>query len=553
MRNYSNKVIGELASELCSGLKRLRRGYVDAAEELIKELDPEKEYPYEFLVFRLTGYRPKGPGFSRCVLDGDSLRSDLLHLILDVSESFELKTSDYAEKVFDTSSLAKYFDVSTKTIQRWRKRGLPARRFIFPDEKLRIGFLESSVRWFHERHKRAIQRSSKFSQMTEQERWEIIRKARRMAKSTGSTLSDIARRIAARSGRSVETIRYTIRRYDNEEPENRIFSDSSEPLGDQEKWYIFRSFLDGVSVPALAKQYNRTRGSIYRIVNEMRAAQLMERPISYIYHESFDDPEQEKEILDETSLGSSSGGKTKTVSAPSGLPPYLKSLYEIPLLSADGEKFLFRKYNYLKHAADVRRKKIDLSRVSSNEVKEIEGLLLQANLVKNRLIRANLRLVVSIAKKHIHGPLSLFELISDGNLSLMRAVEKFDYSKGYRFSTYASWAIIRNYARSVPKEKYQLDRFSTGHEDILDIATSLGTYNPAEDSRSELRESIDMLLNHLSPRERTIIVDHYGLEEDSEPKTFEQLGNLLGISKERVRQIEIQAINKLKDIADPMK
>jgi len=180
-------------------------------------------------------------------------------------------------------------------------------------------------------------------------------------------------------------------------------------------------------------------------------------------------------------------------------------------------------------------------------------LLLQANLVKNRLTRANLRLVVSIAKKHIHGPLSLFELISDGNLSLMRAVEKFDYAKGYRFSTYASWAISRNYARSVPKEKYQLDRFSTGHEDILDIATSLGSYNPNKDSRSELRESIDMLLNHLSPRERTIIVDHYGLEEDSDPKTFEQLGGQLGISKERVRQIEIQALNKLKDIADPIR
>jgi RNA polymerase sigma factor (sigma-70 family) len=550
MRKYSNKVIGELASELCCGLKRLRKGYVDAAEEMIKEIVAGKDYPYEFIVFRLTGYRPKGRGLPRRAVSGKSLHDDLIALMLDISESFELKTSDYAEKVFDTAALAKQFDVSTKTVQRWRKKGLPARRMIFPDEKRRIGFLESSVRWFNEQHKNEMQRSSKFSQMTEQERWEIIRKAKRMAKSTGSTLSDIARHIAKRSGRSVETIRYTIRRYDSETPDSRIFPRTSEPLGDKEKWYIFRSFLSGVPVPDLAKQYNRTRGSIYRIINELRAAQLIERPISYISNECFKDKSLEKEILADLSE-IDPDQKPHVSKPPAGLPPYLRSLYEIPLLTVNQERHLFRKYNYLKYAADKLRKEIDVTHVSSHQVKEIEGLLLQANLVKNRIVRSNLRLVVSIAKKHVHGPLSLFELISDGNLSLMRAVEKFDYGKGYRFSTYASWAIIRNYARSVPREKYQLDRFSTGHEELLDIATSLRSYNPAEDNPYELRESIDTLLDHLSPRERTILVDHYGLEEDAEPKTFEQLGNQLGISKERVRQIEIQAINKLKDIAEP--
>ena len=169
-------------------------------------------------------------------------------------------------------------------------------------------------------------------------------------------------------------------------------------------------------------------------------------------------------------------------------------------------------------------------------------------MVKKQIIRANLRLVVSIAKKHINGPKSLFELISDGNIALMRSVEKFDYSRGFRFSTYASWAIMRNFARSVPKERYQLNRFSTGHDEILDIAAGLQTYDPNEHNLPELRESIDVMLSQLSPRERTIIVEHYGLDEKSDSQTFDQLGQQLGISKERVRQIELQALQKLRRI-----
>jgi len=105
---------------------------------------------------------------------------------------------------------------------------------------------------------------------------------------------------------------------------------------------------------------------------------------------------------------------------------------------------------------------------------------------------------------------------------------------------------MRNFARSVPKERYQLDRFSTGHDEILDIAASLQTYDPNDINLTELRESIDVMLRQLSPRERTIIIDHYGLDETSDSQTFDQLGRRLGISKERVRQIELQALQKLR-------
>lgn len=552
MRKYTNKAVAELSAELSSGLRRLRKGYLDAAEELIRLIDPEQSYPYEFVVYRLTGYRPQSDE-SALLLDGASLRDDLLNLLLDLSESFDLRTSQYDEPLYDTASLARKQNVSTKTVQRWRKRGLPALRPVFPDGKRRIAFRETSRQWFIDEHEPEVQRSAQFSQMNDSERRDILRRAMRMASFTQCSLSDVARRLARRTGRAVETIRYTIRQHDNDNPEQAIFPNLLKTLGLPEKRRIYRAFLRGTNISDLARQYQRTRGSLYRIVNEMRAKQLLERPISYIHNEEFEDTDADRNILDESKDLLRSAGrpvKGRKQKVPEDLPPYLRSLYEVSLLSPEEERLLFRRYNYLKYKAARRREGLSTGNVTAQQVKDVESLLLQANLVKNRIIRANLRLVVSIAKKHVAGPLSLFELISDGNVSLMRAVEKFDYARGYRFSTYASWAIMRNFARSVPRERYQLDRFATGQEEVVDIAASLKSYDPDEDNLAELRESIDVMLEHLSPRERTILIDHYGLDEATQAKTFDQLGRQLGISKERVRQIEIQALQKLRDFSE---
>ncbi len=546
MRKYKNKAIAELSGELCSSLPRLRKGFLDAAEDLLQLTNPDQAYPYEFVVFRLTGYRPQAR--TKRVFDGKGLRNDLLVLMLDVSDSFELHTSDYSEKVYDTAAMARRFDVSTKTIQRWRLRGLPARRLIFPDGKRRIGFLDSSVEWFLHDHLADVQRSMKFSQLSQAERDKIITRARRMATFANCTLIEIARRLARRTGRAVETIRYTIRKHDTEFPDKAIFPHLLSSVGGQEKRLIYRSFLRGESVGKLAQRYRRTRGSIYRIVNEMRAHQLLEQPVSFVYNECFESPNAEKSIFAEDNEAQADA--TKKVKAPADLPPYLKTLYDVPLLSAKQEYQLFCQYNFLKFKADKCRKQIDPKHALAKQVKEVESLLLQANVLKNHIVRANLRLVVSIAKRHLRGPLNLFELISDGNISLMRAVEKFDFARGFRFSTYASWAIMRNFARSVPKERYRLDRFATGNEEILDIAAGLRSYDPRENNSAEMRETIDVLMQHLTPRERTILTEHYGLDEAGRTKTFDQLGKRLGISKERVRQIEIQALEKLREISD---
>ena len=223
MATYQNKSVEKLAAELKAGLGRLRAQYVDATEDLLRLIEPDQSYPFDFVLYRITDYSGPSEGETPEPLDGKTLRKDLLTLTLDLCDSCEIHTSDVAGEVFDTPGLAKKYNVSTKTIQRWRGQGLPARRLIFPDGKRRIAFLDESVAWFVQRRPKQIDRSRRFTQMSDAEREQIIERARRLAE-RDLGLSDVAKRLAERSGRAVETIRYTIRRHDKENPDQAIIS-----------------------------------------------------------------------------------------------------------------------------------------------------------------------------------------------------------------------------------------------------------------------------------------------------------------------------------------
>jgi RNA polymerase sigma factor (sigma-70 family) len=161
-------------------------------------------------------------------------------------------------------------------------------------------------------------------------------------------------------------------------------------------------------------------------------------------------------------------------------------------------------------------------------------------------VQANLRLVVSIAKRHLAPGQDLFELISDGNMSLMRAVDKFDYTRGFKFSTYASWAVMKNFARSIPEQRRHGERYQTGREEMLDLVGSLAPDDGESDHLAVVRGTVDRMLAALDTRERAIIRQRYGLDDQGQPQTLEQIGRRLGVSKERIRQLEARALTKLR-------
>jgi RNA polymerase primary sigma factor/RNA polymerase sigma factor len=235
---------------------------------------------------------------------------------------------------------------------------------------------------------------------------------------------------------------------------------------------------------------------------------------------------------------------------PAGLPPYLASLYEVPLLTAEQERHLFRKYNYLKFLASKFRGDLNPSRPQLRLLARIEQLYAQAVETKNQIIRANLRLVVAVAKKYAFGQDNFFEVVSEGNMSLMKAIEKFDYTRGFKFSTYATWALQRNYARDYVTTAKHTDRFRTSQEERLDWAADRRANHFEEERLQAKREDqVEQILGCLSDRERHIIAKRFGLGVAHEGQTLKQVSIDLGVSKERIRQLEARALAKLRNAA----
>lgn len=319
------------------------------------------------------------------------------------------------------------------------------------------------------------------------------------------------------------------------------------PMDDATKVEIDRLASRGVATDVLAAQFGRSKASVARVVGEARARRLFEAKLDAMHHDSFDDPRKAAEIL--APMPEVPGAKSRKVKAPEGLPPYLADLYDAALLTREQEAHLFRKMNYLKTKAQELRDRIDPARPRAADLDKAERLTAEALAVKNQIIKANLRLVVSIAKKHVGSHADFFELISDGNMALIRAVEKFDFSRGNKFSTYASWAIMNRFARAIPEENHRRDRFVTGHEALFEgAADTRADEFEAEIAVKRVRETVNGMLEKLEPRERRVLESRFGLGGAAE-LTLEQLGRELGITKERVRQIESRAQDKLRKIA----
>ncbi len=446
------------------------------------------------------------------------------------------------DEVLTIEDLANQFNVSTKTISRWRDHGLVAERHLVGGRR-RVGFLASAVERFISDNPLRIERGSRFSQLSQDEHDRIIGWARRLALA-GACPADVHRRIAIRLNRSVETIRYTIKRHDQDHPPEAVFPVADGRLRPENCERIYQHYQRGETVESIAKRYHRSKASIYRVILSQRAEHIMQLPLDCIPNALFSRKSAET-VVNEPYPGLHDAAKR--VRRPSGLPAYLASLYEVPLLTREQEVWLFRKFNYLKHKATTLRAELDVDRPSARLMDQIDRLYGEIVEIKNGIVRANLRLVVSIAKRRVAAGDSFFDLVSDGNMSLIRAVEKFDYARGNKFSTYGSWAIIKNYARTIPDEHRRRDRFRAADMELLQSATDRRTdeYQQRLAETDRLKQ-VGKFLDRLDSREQTIIIRRYGLDHDREPQTLKEVGSALGVTKERVRQIEAKAMEKLR-------
>lgn len=609
-KGYVIQLLKELATQLVRYVPREKKlEQLNNAEEFYYAIDPEKEYTYGEICFQITEYHPEMNAST--IYPGHDVQNDVLCLIEDLADSAVISEEQVSEALWTIEQLSERFHVSTKTIARWRKVGLVSRR-VLVDGKKRVVFLDHSVEQFVQRNPDRIRRGETFSQLSEEERKAIIMRAKKLSE-TGGNPTEVAKRLSESTGRSVETIRYTLKAFDEAHVDDALFPNRNTPLPEETKWKIYQGFRKGESIDDLAKRYRRTKGSIYRIIGAYRVKRIMELPLDYIDNPGFASAESDKKDivflgqlpknektrckprqenavllkewkrlpgnnLDEPFAKSFGNGEfdceinsevynndDEIVSSDvfqetamsvnfvetSELPPYLAGLYEIPLLTPEQEVHLFRKMNYLKYKASRLRSKLNVDKPKVHLMSQIEEYYDLAVATKNEIVAANLRLVVSIAKKHVSPFVGFFELVSDGNLSLMKAVEKFDYARGNKFSTYATWAVMRNFARTIPDEKKLLDRFRPSEMEAFELAEDFRSSHIKEEKLQKERENlVDQLMDELSDREQQILSSRYGLGKNELPRTLRQIGADMDVTKERVRQIEIRALAKLRKVVE---
>lgn len=540
MAKFRIDLIGELARQLGFTPQIARQAQLTAAENLLLELDPQKAYPSDFVVYRITGYRPKLAG--PALLTGLALQHDLGLLIEQVSQSLDLRADHIDQPVLSIDEVTRQFNVTSKTIQRWRRRGLAARLFIFSDGKRRVGFLASTVERFLATHRDQVAATANFSVVSADERKNILDMARRLASQCRCGTAEISRRIARRFNRSTLTVDYILRSHDESVPQAAILAQAALPISQDDREQVLRQWRRHSALKELASHFDRSRSFIYRVVIEERLERLNRRKVRFIDDPLYHQPDA-ADVIDQIIAQDElqAGAKTEETRIPRDLPAYLQDLYRTALLSPSRERALFLKHNFHKFQFVTARRRLDPQMVRGRDLQLLELHRSRMVETKNQIVRANLRLVVSVARKHLRPGLSLMELISDGNMTLMRAVDSFDFHKGNRFSTYATLSLMKGFARSVP----QMQIASKSTRNPSDMEGVADGRHPQTMERLVQRDHLQKLLSCLDSRERDVILAHFGLREDG-PFTLEQVGSRLGLTKQRVRQIEQQALAKLR-------
>lgn len=309
-------------------------------------------------------------------------------------------------------------------------------------------------------------------------------------------------------------------------------------------------------------------------------------------------------------LTSQRGTRVRPIEASAGddddtISLYLREIGSIPLLTAEDEQALAKCYEEGREAQAKLNDPEVVADLTEEQIAELQRVVADGERARARLTHANTRLVVHIAKKYVNNGVPFMDLIQEGNLGLIRAVEKFDYRRGFKFSTYATWWIRQAITRALADQartirvpvhmseqisklsaatrrlEQELGRRPTSEEiaveldlspkrveQIMEIAqmplslemrvgedmdSELGDFLPDEDTpepteqagRELLREEIEMVLGSLSPREAQVLGLRYGLI-DGTSHTLEEVGAKFGVTRERIRQIETKAIRRLR-------
>jgi hypothetical protein len=239
-----------------------------------------------------------------------------------------------------------------------------------------VGFLLSSVERFLASHSEQVQRCANFSLISDDERDQILRRARRLAIDCRCCANEIARRIGRKLDRSPLAVLHTIRKHDEDHSEQAIFACAGIAISDADAARIVRAYRAGIPIKQLASKFEQPRSAIYRAIIDERIARLSRRKSKFIddplYHQR-DAASVIEQIVSQEPLTTITSVEEKRI--PRDLPPYLQDLYRTPLLSPQQERALFLKFNFHKYQFVLARRRLEPQFARARDLNVLDGHL----------------------------------------------------------------------------------------------------------------------------------------------------------------------------------
>jgi RNA polymerase sigma factor (sigma-70 family) len=223
------------------------------------------------------------------------------------------------------------------------------------------------------------------------------------------------------------------------------------------------------------------------------------------------------------------------------------------LMSGAEERLMFQRFNYSKLRLNRLQRKIRQDGLTKELAEEVIEWHRRFEHFREYLVRTNLALVLAMAKRTRLGDIDFAEIVSEGNMALIRAVDKFSVDRGFKFSTYACRAILKAFSRAAQKHSKQRTRFPVEFDPDMEKSDWIDKKRDVveEDCIDELKQIVDRNLAELSDTEQTVIRRRFNWQQQEEsPLTLEEVGKIIGVTKERVRQIQNKALAKIRKLME---
>jgi len=282
---------------------------------------------------------------------------------------------------------------------------------------------------------------------------------------------------------------------------------------------------------------------------------ILDQPVDYVDNDTFHEPRARQRIFDKADpVRRADIGWYQPLMHDLGASSTSASNKDSIVLTRAEEATLFLQYNFARFKVASIQKRVGTKKPTPKQSTELLSWYRTARALRDQIAESNLALVLAMAKRVRINSQDFSDQISEGNMALLRSVDKFDIGRGFKFSTYACRAILKAFARQGMKDTRHRKRFPTTFDPMMESCDSAADRRrqSEQDGASEVKQ---LMLNNavdLSEIEQVVLQHRFGFEpgRSGRPMTLTQVGSLIGVTKERVRQIQNKALTKLREAVE---